>query len=79
MTIIACHHCGEPFRGRPNRCYCSSRCRRRMEAKRHRWDMLATRIEWLKAQASEAEPETQASIAQQMERLRAHLIDTARP
>ncbi len=79
MPTITCQQCGEPFRGRPNRRYCSPRCRRRMEAKRHRWDMLATRIERLEAQASEAEPEARAILTRQVERLRARLPGTARP
>ncbi len=79
MPIIPCQQCGEPFRGRPNRRYCSPRCRRRMEAKRHRWDMLAARIERLEAQAREAEAETHEKLSLQIERLRYRLRDTARP
>ena len=79
MPIITCQQCGEPFQGRPNRRYCSPRCRRRMEAKRHRWDTLAAHIERLEAKASSAEPEARAILASQVERLRCRLGDTARP
>ena len=79
MPMLACHRCGDPFHGRPNRRYCSTRCRRIMEAKRHRWDMLAARIERLEAEASSAEPEARATLSRQVERLRYRLGDTARP
>ncbi len=79
MPTMTCQQCGEPFRGRPNRRYCSPRCRRRMEAKRQRWDMLTARIERLEAEASTAEPEVGAILAQKVERLRCRLPATVRP
>ncbi len=37
MTLN-CDNCGETFEGRPNRRFCSVRCRRAIELKRRYWD-----------------------------------------
>lgn len=39
-----CSNCGRTFDGRPNREYCSDRCRRRLETRRREWDVRARSV-----------------------------------
>lgn len=52
--LNVCHHCGISFEGRPNRLYCSPRCKKRAENTRTKFTRLVLRQYDLNIQEAEA-------------------------
>ncbi|HEX7080049.1 MAG TPA: hypothetical protein VF329_03450 [Gammaproteobacteria bacterium] len=50
-----CLYCGRPFEGRPNRVYCSDRCKHAEKRRRHRVFKLRGAIEHVERQLKVAE------------------------
>jgi hypothetical protein len=51
---MSCLNCGAEFSGRPNRVYCSSRCKKRSEKKREKLKHLIFQVPKLRAQIENA-------------------------
>ena len=44
-TNLTCRVCGQPFIGRPNKAFCSLRCKRDLERRRRYWDGIERYIQ----------------------------------
>ena len=70
MTLN-CDNCGETFEGRPNRRFCSVRCRRAIELKRRYWDQAMKYASFWELEARRSLTEARAAEHRaQAERIR---------
>lgn len=53
-TLPDCFNCGQPFQGRPNKLYCSRKCKRAAERSREKLTKLVARQSELEAEEQKA-------------------------